>query len=155
MTTINLLKRRAFLTFGLFLIAMATLLSPALAQSPSLAPPQLKDAAPSKDGIYNVVEKLPTFPGGLNEFGAFLKQNIKYPAADKEKHISGKVFAQFVVERDGSLSNITIMRSPTDAMAKEAVRVLSSSPKWIPATQKGETVRVRYTLPINFDPSKT
>jgi len=101
--------------------------------------------------IYVSVDTAPHFPGGLPAFMVYLSTNLKYPAADKEKRITGKVYAVFVIEQDGSLSNIKAVRSPSDAMTAEATRVLASSPKWVPGQMNGKTVRVQYTLPINFE----
>ncbi len=149
MTTKSKSQRKVFAKFGLSVIMVtATMLLPASAQSQKPTP-QPQNSQPI-DGIYSFVQVLPSFPGGVKEFMNYLSQNLKYPAADKEKHISGKVVARFVVERDGSLTNIKIVRSPADDMSKEAVRVLSSSPKWVPGKQDGKPVRAYYTIPINF-----
>jgi len=119
MTTNNQLQRNAFLKCGLLIMAMVTMLFSASAQSQAPAPPQPKLSGQSTDPnrIYDVVEILPSFPGGISAFGEYLKQNLKYPAADKEKKITGKVVAQFTVERDGSLKDIKVLRTPTAAMA--------------------------------------
>lgn len=100
--------------------------------------------------IYSRVDMQPQFPGGLEAFGLFLGKNIRYPAEDAKNKVKGKVIVKFVVEQDGRLSNITIVSSPTKAMADEATRVLSLSPVWNPGYQNGHTVRVWYAVPINF-----
>jgi TonB family protein len=153
MTNAKNVKRNTFLKYGLLVMAMVTMLFSASAQAPIPGPPDFKNATPDADGVYGFVEHLPSFPGGTPEFSAFLKQNIKYPAADKEKNITGKVIVQFVVGTDGVLTNIKAIRSPSDAMTQEAIRVLNSSPKWVPATQNGKVVKARYTVPIDFKPS--
>lgn len=104
--------------------------------------------------VLNKVERQPEFPGGLQAFGVFLGNNIKYPADDAKNKVSGRVICKFVVERDGSLTNIEVVRSPTEAMGKEAVRVLSLSPKWKPGYQGGKLVRVSYVVPIAFSLGK-
>lgn len=104
----------------------------------------------TKEGIFSRVDIQPQFPGGLQAFGAFLGNNIKYPADDAKNKVQGRVFCKFVVERDGRLTNIEVIRTPTEAMGNEAVRVLSLSPKWTPGQQNGRLVRVYYTVPINF-----
>ena len=123
------------------------------AQSKSPAPPQPKASEqPSTDPnrVYSVVEKLPHFKGGNPKLWKYLEQNIKYPAADRENNIQGKVVVQFVVERDGRITGIKTVRTPTEDMAKEAVRVISQSPKWTPGMQNGKAVRSAYILPVSF-----
>ena len=100
--------------------------------------------------IYEVVEVLPMFKGGMDKFGQYLAKNIKYPAVDRENNTTGKVILQFVVERDGSLTDIRSLRSPTQSMADEAIRVLKGSPKWSPGIQNGRPVRAQFTVPVNF-----
>jgi TonB family protein len=105
----------------------------------------------SDNAIFFQVEKQPQFPGGLEAFGKFLGANIKYPKADHDAGIRGKVIVSFVVEQDGSLSDIKAIRSPSEAMKEEAIRVLQLSPKWQPGYQSGHAVRVSYTVPIAFE----
>ena len=100
--------------------------------------------------IFTSVEHLPEFPGGLEAFGQFLGKNVKYPKADREKGIKGRVIATFIVEADGALSNIRILKSVSESMDAEAVRVLNISPKWKPGIQNGRAVRVQYSVPISF-----
>lgn len=104
-----------------------------------------------KERIFARVEMQPQFPGGLQAFGVFLGNNIKYPADDAKNKIQGRVICKFVVERDGRLTNIEVLRTPTEAMGNEAVRVLALSPKWTPGQQGGRLVRVAYTVPISFN----
>ncbi|MCC8426891.1 energy transducer TonB [Mucilaginibacter sp. UR6-11] len=108
----------------------------------------------TRDAVFSRVEMQPQFPGGLQAFGAFLGQNIHYPADDARNKIEGRVICTFVVEKDGTLSNIKVIRTPTEAMGKEAVRVLSLSPAWKPGYQGGKLVRVSYTVPISFSLGK-
>jgi TonB family protein len=100
--------------------------------------------------VYTAVDKVPSFPGGTDKFYKFLQTNIKYPAEMRAKKIQGKVFISFIVEEDGSLSNIKILKEPGYGSGKEAARVLSLSPKWEPGMQKNKRVRVAYTMPISF-----
>ncbi|HWZ35340.1 MAG TPA: TonB family protein [Mucilaginibacter sp.] len=100
--------------------------------------------------IFTQVESMPEFPGGLEAFGKYLQNNIKFPAVDRENGVSGKVFCQFVVEKDGSLTDIQAVRGPSQTMKDEAVRVLKKSPRWKAGIQNGRPVRVSYTVPINF-----
>lgn len=100
--------------------------------------------------IFAVVEKQPEFPGGNNALMRFLSDNINYPTEAQEKGIQGRVVCNFVVERDGSISDVKIVRGVDPLLDKESVRILQSMPNWSPGTQKGEKVRVRYTLPVVF-----
>jgi len=108
------------------------------------------DSVNKKGVVFTAVEVQPEFPGGEEGLALFLQKNIKYPKADKKKNIQGKVYLQFVVERDGSLSDFKIMKTPSETIATETIRVFQLSPAWIPGTQNGKPVRVQFTLPINF-----
>ena len=105
----------------------------------------------SDEAIYNSVEQKPEFPGGMQKFYEYVGNNYKTPRTFKG---SGKVIAQFVVEKDGSLSNVKIVKNPGLGTAEEAVRVLEKSPKWSPGVQNGRAVRVLYTLPISLQEKK-
>ena len=97
------------------------------------------------------VEEMPSFQGGdLMTFRNWVQSKVRYPQIAQENNISGRVFLMFVVERDGSLTNIQVLQSPDPSLADEAVRVLKTSPKWKPGKQRNQTVRVKYTLPIEF-----
>jgi protein TonB len=100
--------------------------------------------------IFTAVEKDPAFKGGIEKFYAYLSKNIHYPAIAKENNVQGKVFVTFVVERDGSLTDIKVVRGIGSGCDEEAKRVLASSPKWTPGIQNGRPVRVQYTMPISF-----
>ncbi|RZA00664.1 MAG: TonB family protein [Sphingobacteriaceae bacterium] len=100
--------------------------------------------------VYTVLETQPKFPGGTQNFLQYLAANIRYPADDRKNNVQGRVVAQFIVEKDGSLSDIKVVRSPSAAMGEEAVRVLSNSPKWEPGKQNGSAVRSQFTVPVNF-----
>lgn len=99
---------------------------------------------------YTVKEALPTFKGGESAFGRYLSQNIRYPANAKDRNIQGRVILGFVIERDGSPTDIKILRSVDPEIDAEAVRVIKQSPKWNPGLQHGIPVRVNYTMPLNF-----
>jgi TonB family protein len=117
-------------------------------------PIQFTIPGPPDGKIYSRVEKQPQFPGGLEAFGKFLSANIRYPKEDRESNISGRVICSFIVEADGTLTDIKAVRSPSDAMAKEAVRVLMLSPKWQPGLFDNKYVRTTFTVPINFNLSQ-
>ena len=101
--------------------------------------------------IFEVVEHMPEFPdGGMSALMEYLSKNIKYPEAAMKKGTQGRATVQFVVEKDGSITNVKILRGIDPELNKEAVRVISAMPKWKPGTQKGEAVRVKYTVPVMF-----
>ncbi len=100
--------------------------------------------------VFTNVEVLPSFPGGIEAFGNFLATHLRYPKVAHDAGVQGRVFCQFVVEKDGSLSNIKVVRGIGGGCDEEAVRVLAISPKWKPGLQNGQKVRVSYTMPISF-----
>ena len=100
--------------------------------------------------VFHVVEQMPSFPGGDAELMKFLSTHIKYPVVAEENGIQGRVIATFVVERDGSISDVKVIKSVDPSLDKEAIRVLKSMPKWIPGKQNGSAVRVKYTVPVTF-----
>jgi protein TonB len=104
----------------------------------------------NNNDVFVAVEVSPEFPGGEAAFGKFLHDHIRYPSVAKENNTQGRVFLQFVVERDGSLTDIKIMRDPGSGLGDEALRVLKSSPHWRAGMQNGKQVRVQYTVPVNF-----
>ncbi|HTD40604.1 MAG TPA: energy transducer TonB [Mucilaginibacter sp.] len=104
----------------------------------------------NRSKIFTAVEMEPSFPGGVDRFYQFLQYNVKYPAEAVKYKVQGKVFISFVVERDGSLTDIKILRGIGSGCDEEAVRVVSISPKWKPGIQNGRPVRVQYTMPISF-----
>ncbi len=104
-----------------------------------------------EEQIFVVVEDMPTFRGGdVNKFRNWVQQRVNYPQIAAENGIQGKVFLMFVVEPDGSVSNVTIMRGVDPALDNEAIRVVESSPKWAPGKQRGAPVRVRFSITVNF-----
>jgi len=100
--------------------------------------------------IFTSVEQVPQFPGGLDAFGRYLGKNINYPAVAKENGTQGPVIVSFVCERDGSLTDIKVVRGIGDGCDEEAVRVIKKSPHWKPGIQNGRPVRVMYSVPISF-----
>ena len=100
--------------------------------------------------VFEYVEQMPSFPGGDVALMQYLSRNIKYPPVAEENGIQGRVICSFVVERDGSVSDIRIKRSVDPSLDKEAIRVVSGMPKWIPGRQNGQMVRVKFTLPVTF-----
>jgi protein TonB len=117
---------------------------------------EIKDEAPKvietpvQAEIFTVVEEQPAYPGGEEARIAFLQNNIKYPEEAKELGIQGKVFVTFVVEVDGSITDVRVLRGIGGGCDEEAIRVVRSMPKWVPGKQRGVPVRVQFNLPIKF-----
>ena len=101
--------------------------------------------------VFVVVESMPEFPGGQQALFKYLSENVKYPVIAQENGIQGRVICQFVVNKDGSIVDVEVIRSGGDpSLDKEAIRVIKSMPKWKPGKQRGKAVRVKYTVPVNF-----
>lgn len=101
--------------------------------------------------VYVVVEQMPEFPGGKEALDQYIANNLLYPAIAKENGIQGRVICQFIVERDGAISDVVVVRSSGEvSLDKEAVRLIKSMPRWRPGRTRGKMVRVKYTVPINF-----
>ncbi|MDY0200368.1 MAG: energy transducer TonB [Bacteroidales bacterium] len=104
-----------------------------------------------EEEIFVIVEHMPSFQGGdLNKFRDFVNKNLKYPEIAAENGIQGRVILSFVVEANGTLSNVKVLRGVDPAIDKEAIRVVESSPKWSPGQQRGKPVRVSFNMPIIF-----
>ena len=99
------------------------------------------------ENVYEVVEQMPSFPGGQEALMTYINHNIKYSEEDCGQ---GRVIVSFIVEKDGSITNATIRRSVDSAFDREALRVISSMPKWIPGKNNGRNVRVRFNVPVQF-----
>lgn len=100
--------------------------------------------------VFEVVEKMPDFPGGVNGLKEYLKSNVKYPAKAHKAGIQGRVIVSFVITKDGSISDAKVVRNVDPLLDKEALRVISAMPKWTPGTQRGKAVNVRFTVPVAF-----
>lgn len=129
-------------------------LQPAVTSEAEQAPPQdnkkgTQDKA-TENTIFEVVEEMPAYPGGMEALMKFINTNVRYPQIAHTNGTQGRVIAQFIVEKDGSISNIKVIRSVSAELDGEAIRVLATMPKWIPGTQKGVPVRVNYSVPVSF-----
>lgn len=100
--------------------------------------------------VYDVVEQMPSFPGGISGLRTYLNQNIRYPAEAQENCVQGRVVVSFVVGKDGHISDVTVLRSVDPSLDKEAIRVVRNMPRWTPGKQGGEPVKVRYNVPVSF-----
>ncbi|RZL49450.1 MAG: energy transducer TonB [Pedobacter sp.] len=117
----------------------------------TLIPPPPPKAANDGDALdFLAMDNPPKYPGGVNEFYKFLGQNLKYPAVAAAENIQGNVFVSFTIEKDGSLTDIKVDRKLGGGTDEEAMRVLKLSKKWIPGTQDGKPMRVKYKMPIKF-----
>jgi protein TonB len=114
----------------------------------------VKASAPQGDvrqsKVYNSVEQMPEFPGGIEEMMKFLQMNIQYPANAAKNKVEGRVILQFVVEKDGQIGEVKVARSVDPELDAEAVRVVKSMPNFVPGRQDGKPVAVWYTIPISF-----
>jgi protein TonB len=106
--------------------------------------------ASATDQIFTVVEEMPAYKGGLEAMGSFLGSNINYPESARKNGTEGTVFTQFIVNTDGSISDISVTKGIGGGCDEEAVRVLKAMPSWIPGKQNGKAVRVRFVLPIKY-----
>lgn len=113
-------------------------------------PVEVEEEEVEEQQIFQVVEEMPSFPGGTAECMKFLSKNIKYPTISQENGVQGRVIVQFVVNTDGSIVDAVVARGVDPYLDKEALRVVSMMPKWTPGKQRGKAVRVRYTLPVMF-----
>ena len=100
--------------------------------------------------VFDVVEQMPSFPGGQAALMQYLAKNIKYPVVAEENGIQGRVIVTFVVGKTGAISNVQVAKGVDPSLDKEAVRVVSSMPNWIPGKQNGQSVNVKYTVPVMF-----
>ena len=115
--------------------------------------PEAKEApadSTAKEEVFMVAEQMPEFPGGMKEMLKFLQENVKYPENAMKNNVQGRVIVQFVVEKDGTPTEFKVVRAVDPDLDAEALRVLKTMPKWKPGMQKGEVVRVKYTVPVTF-----
>lgn len=117
---------------------------------PVRSEPLYKPQPVNRNSVYDVVEQMPSFPGGISGLRTYLNQNIRYPAEAQENCVQGRVVVSFVVGKDGHISDVTVLRSVDPSLDKEAVRVIRNMPRWTPGKQGGEPVRVRYNVPVSF-----
>lgn len=121
---------------------VATPVSPDATETPA--------ESPAEEKALDVVEQMPEYPGGIQELMTFLQENIKYPKSAQERKVEGRVIVQFVVEKDGTPTEFNVVRSIDPDLDEEALRVMKAMPKWKPGMQKGQPVRVKYTIPVSF-----
>lgn len=110
----------------------------------------LKKYPDEPEDVFDVVENMPSFPGNQTAMMKYIADNLRYPAKAEDAGIQGRVIISMIIEKDGSISNPSITRSVNPDLDAEAIRIISNMPKWNPGTQRGEKVRVRYTVPVMF-----
>ena len=118
---------------------------------------EIKEASPTKnskisksDKVYDVVEQMPSFPGGNGALLEYLATHVKYPVVAQKNGVQGRVIVSFIVECDGSITNVHVLHSIAQELDREAENVVSSMPRWIPGKHNGVAVRVRYNVPVSF-----
>ncbi len=109
-----------------------------------------RESQVDENGVYMVCDQMPMYPGGMQELMKYLQKNIQYPQEAKEKGIHGRVIVQFIVEKDGSITDTKVIRGIDPSLDSEALRVINAMPKWEPGKHKGEAVSVKYTVPVVF-----
>ncbi|ERT58253.1 TonB protein, C-terminal domain protein [Prevotella sp. BV3P1] len=114
----------------------------------AVAQPEPKPEVENK--VFDVVEQMPSFPGGPSALMKYLSENVKYPVVAQENGVQGRVVVSFVVEKDGHITDVKVVRSVDPSLDKEAARVVKSMPSWIPGKQNGSAVRVKYNVPVSF-----
>lgn len=100
--------------------------------------------------VFEVVEQMPEYPGGAMAMMEFLQDNMKYPADAEKQKVQGKVMVSFIVETDGSITDVKVMKNVFPSLDAEAIRVVKAMPRWTPGKQKGKVVRVHFSLPITY-----
>ena len=113
-------------------------------------PVEVEEEEVVEQEVFTIVEEMPSYPGGEAKMYEYLGKNIKYPQIARESGIQGRVFVNYVVEPDGSVSNVKVLRGIGGGCDEEAMRVVKAMPKWKPGKQRGKAVRVSYTLPVVF-----
>lgn len=134
------------LFIALMLIGVA---ATACAQSDAKATTKANDAT-AEEEVFLIVEQEAEFPGGLDALSKYLSANLTYPQEARDANVEGKVIVQFVIEKNGKVSNIKVLRDIGSGCGEEAVRVIKGMPRWKPGQQRGKPVRCQFTLPVNF-----
>ena len=109
-----------------------------------------QETTATAEKVFDVVDEMPSFPGGQGVMTEFLSKNIKYPIVAEENGIQGRVLVKIVIKKDGTIDSPKVIKSVDPSLDKEAIRVVKTMPKWIPGKQKGEPVNVSFTVPVTF-----
>jgi protein TonB len=113
-------------------------------------PPENPVVDPDEGKVFTIVEEMPTFPGGEEKMLEYIQRNTKYPAVARENNITGRVYVSFVVDKDGKINNVKVLRGIGGGCDEEAIRVVKSMPDWKAGKQNGRAVQVQFNLPVNF-----
>lgn len=119
-------------------------------QQKKLEQDSVKQITSTEDKVFDVVDEMPSFPGGQGAMMEFLSKNIKYPVVAEENGIQGRVLVKIVVKKDGTIDSPIVVKGVDPLLNKEAIRVVKTMPKWIPGKQKGEPVNVSFIIPVTF-----
>ena len=142
--------KNLYILFILFFASVSFLYCQTDSPNKNVETPVVKQEKGGNYDVFTVVEENPQFPDGDEARMVFLQKNIKYPKSARKKGVQGVVYVTFIVEKDGSLSNIKILRGIHPDCDNEVIRVVKLFPKWIPGKQKGKTVRVQFNMPVKF-----
>ena len=110
----------------------------------------VSNEASAKEKVYDVVEQMPEYPGGMSELMKFIGETMKYPEDAEKQQKEGLVLVRFVVEKDGSVNDVEVVKDAWPSLDAEAIRVVKLLPKWTPGKQNGKVLRVKYTIPFRF-----
>ena len=143
-------KYLLFVPLAIALLAMNNTTIRANVQKKVVKTTKTTKKADASNKVYEVVEQMPTFPGGDAALMKYLAENIKYPVSAQKAKEQGRVVVQFIVEKDGAVTGVKTVRSVTPVLDAEAVRVIKAMPKWTPGRQGGQPVRVKYNVPVSF-----
>ena len=116
----------------------------------STASAQKTVVSQKNEKVFDIVEQMPEYPGGAQALMEYLKDSIKYPEDAQKQKVEGRVLVKFVVETDGSISDVEVVKHAFPSLDTEAVRIIQGMPNWTPGKQKGQAVRVKFVAPINF-----
>ena len=147
---IRRVKYALFVPLAAALLVLSNIETVARAQKVNKTTAVEKENYVENDSVFDVCEHLPDFPGGINGLMTYLQQNVKYPESAEKKKEEGRVVVQFVIKKDGSLTDVKVVRNVSSALDAEALRVVKAMPKWKPGMHKGKPVQVKYDLPVSF-----
>ena len=154
---INVLKDKAAIEVygeegknGVIEITTKDAVSSEQGQAPVADVEEAEPMGPVYSDVFDVVEQMPQFPGGQSGLMKFLSENVHYPEAAFKSGAQGRVLVNFIIEPDGSISNVHVVKKVNDDLDAEAARVISAMPNWSPGMQSGKAVRVKYTVPVTF-----
>lgn len=136
------MKRQLMLTVAIMLLACGC-----MAQNTK---PANTNGKANSGQVFDVVEEMPQYPGGMEALMSYLGENMKYPADAEKNKIEGRVIISFVIDKEGNVKDAEVVRSVSPSIDAEALRVVNGMPQWIPGKQKGKPVNVKYTLPLSF-----